>query len=422
MPTSVFQTMAQDATLKAVLDKLGPPAQYEVDSVSVGAASAGTVTLSFVWDNITWTTGSIAFNASAASVASAVQSAIGPGGQLLPANVVVGSGGPLATGAVTLTFQNELVGPVTGQAITPSGLTGGTAAFTRTITGLFGGITDALATTAGNNASGPFMVVGGVDFNGKARPVTLDGGGNIYIDGPFQGTYGSNVPGASVAVGFKDVNGKLNSPAIDAAGALTLQSSGTTGSAAPSKTLLVGGQDSGSLLRPLSIDANGNIGLQPAGAPAATAPSKAVQVAGTDSGGLLRALSVTTAGVVATQDAGAVPEAPLSINKTAFVLNQSGAPPAAVTINQTSTLLLPDSTGVNAINGIRGQAEITNVGNVDCWVSPSLATQVGVVWPIRPGGSLVLTYSGPLSAIQNGTASGSTIGSPVGALSVIEWA
>jgi hypothetical protein len=230
------------------------------------------------------------------------------------------------------------------------------------------------------------------------------------------------VPGAAIQVAFKDVNGKLNAPSVDANGALALQSSGITGSPMPTKTHAVGGVDASGNLRNLAVDALGRLLTQAMGAAAVAAPSEVDQVGGVDPGGNLRPLSVTTAGAVSMQDASAVPEAPLSINGVLFTVNQAGAPPAPLSVGTSSTLLLPDSTGVGAINGVRGEVEIVNVGNVDVWVSPSLATVVGTVWAIRPGGSLVTTYSGPISAIQNGTQSGTTVGSPSPLVSVVEWA
>src|SRR6185437_15029935 len=50
MPTSVFQGLAQDLTVQKLLNVLGAPPTYEVDAVSTGAATAGTVSGTFVWD------------------------------------------------------------------------------------------------------------------------------------------------------------------------------------------------------------------------------------------------------------------------------------------------------------------------------------------------------------------------------------
>jgi len=108
---------------------------YEVDSVALGAATAGTFVLSFLWNGNIYTTAAIAFNATAAAVASAVLAATG--GPALPAGGVVGSAGPLPA-ATTLTFAAGMAGPVTNQTITGTGLTGGTPTFTRTTPGVGG--------------------------------------------------------------------------------------------------------------------------------------------------------------------------------------------------------------------------------------------------------------------------------------------
>jgi lysophospholipase L1-like esterase len=115
-----------------------PIGTYEVDSVGLGAATAGTFTLSFVWQSVTYTTASIAYNASNVAVQAAIVAATGGAGQVLAAGTVTVTGGPLPA-AITITFSGAMYGPVTSQTITPSGLTGGTATFTRTTNGVFPG-------------------------------------------------------------------------------------------------------------------------------------------------------------------------------------------------------------------------------------------------------------------------------------------
>jgi Flp pilus assembly protein TadG len=109
---------------------------YEVDEVSVGKATAGTIVLSFKWNGVVYKTASIAYNASATTVAAAVQAAKGTGGETLPASCVKGAG-ELKT-AVKLTFEGSCTGPVTEQTITPTGLTAGTPSFKRATPGEYG--------------------------------------------------------------------------------------------------------------------------------------------------------------------------------------------------------------------------------------------------------------------------------------------
>lgn len=124
----------------SILQGLAPGANtYEVDSVvTTGIPTGGTFTLSFTYDGENYTTAGIAFNASAATVASAVLAATG--GPALPAGTVAGTGGALPT-AVTLTASGALEGPITNQSANYSGLTGGTnptVTFTRTTPGVAG--------------------------------------------------------------------------------------------------------------------------------------------------------------------------------------------------------------------------------------------------------------------------------------------
>jgi hypothetical protein len=98
-------------------------ATYEVDSVvTSGTPTGGTFTLGFTYNGFNYTTGTIAYNASAATVASAILAATG--GPALPSGTVTGSGGALPT-AVTLTASGALEGPITNQRVVANALTGG---------------------------------------------------------------------------------------------------------------------------------------------------------------------------------------------------------------------------------------------------------------------------------------------------------
>lgn len=244
----------------------------------------------------------------------------------------------------------------------------------------------------------------------------------VFVSGAAaQGTPGGGAPSAAYRIGAKSASDNLfHDIGIDSGGSINLQSNGTDGSPVPSKTTAVGGTD-GSNLQTLSVNSAGAILTQSSGAIGSAAPSVVQTIGGLDTNSQVRAAAVNTSGALAIADASNVPESPLSINGTAFTLGQVGAPSGPMTVNTSSTLLLPDSTGGSAIAGQRGQVEIVNVGNTDISVSPSLATIWGVVWLIRPGGSMVSTYSGPISGISNNTAGGVSVGSPSNLVSVVEW-
>ena len=89
----------------------------EVQTINLGAASAGTITITFDGE----TTASIAFNANAATV----QAALLALPNLNTGDVVV-TGGPLPS-TITLTFGGRYLGQnVPEVTVTPTGLTGGT--------------------------------------------------------------------------------------------------------------------------------------------------------------------------------------------------------------------------------------------------------------------------------------------------------
>jgi hypothetical protein len=89
----------------------------EVQTVGLGAATAGSVTITFDGE----VTGAIAFNATAAQVQTAMEGL----SNINPGDVAV-TGGPLP-GGITLTFNGRYAGlDVPQVVVTPTGLTGGT--------------------------------------------------------------------------------------------------------------------------------------------------------------------------------------------------------------------------------------------------------------------------------------------------------
>lgn len=98
----------------------------EVQTIALGSASAGTVTVEFG----TETTAALAYNASAATVQSALEALEG----IAPGDVVV-TGGPWPA-VITLRFTGQYMGVDVGQvAVTPTGLTGGTVTVSTTTQG-----------------------------------------------------------------------------------------------------------------------------------------------------------------------------------------------------------------------------------------------------------------------------------------------
>lgn len=119
--------------------KVGPfqsgTVNNEVQTLNLGAATAGTVTITFDGE----TTGAIAFNATAATVQTALEAL----SNVSPGDIVV-TGGPLP-GAITLTFGGKYAGVnVPEITVTPTGLTGGTVTVATSTQGgaAAGGATD----------------------------------------------------------------------------------------------------------------------------------------------------------------------------------------------------------------------------------------------------------------------------------------
>lgn len=429
--TSVFAGLAQDATLQTIFEMLGTPPTYEVDSLSTGAATAGSVALAFTWDGIAFTTQSpIPFNASAAAVATIVQSSLGAGNVFLPANSVRATGGPLATAPVVLIFENEMVGPVTAQVVTPTGLTAGTATFTRTTAGSAGGLAGAIANSGGgpNPGSGFPMLLRGQD--GKMyHPATIASGDGIvelgvYVEGgSAQGNVGSGGPASAFHIASRDAGGIMRDIGVDSAGNISLQSSGADGAPTPSKTMLVGGSD-GTNLQNLLVDVLGRLFLASMAVPGTAIPSEIEVIGGKDSNGNAQVASISQQGALATMDSGNVPVSPISVNGVAFVYGQAGAPQGPVTVTQTGPFAgLPDSTGSSSIAGPRGEYSVQNIGNVDICVCQSTTPVWGGGDVIPAYGSYAReSYAGPVSIITQNKRNLVIETSPVALAVLKEWA
>lgn len=135
----------------------------EVQTIGLGAASAGTVTIGFDGE----TTAAIAFNASAA----AVQTALELLSNVEPGDIVV-TGGPLP-GVITLTFGGQYAGEnVPTVVVTPTGLTGGTVTVTP-------------VTAGGSSESNGTETLAGFLLSPVKAPVanTTDVGGALYEHG-----------------------------------------------------------------------------------------------------------------------------------------------------------------------------------------------------------------------------------------------
>jgi hypothetical protein len=111
------QVLAYVASTKKYVPYVGTTAADEVQTIGLGAASAGSVTITFDGQ----TTGSIAYDADA----TAIQAALVALSNVAPGDVVV-SGGPFP-GVATLTFGGAYADVNVPQiTATPTGLTGGT--------------------------------------------------------------------------------------------------------------------------------------------------------------------------------------------------------------------------------------------------------------------------------------------------------
>jgi hypothetical protein len=112
--------------LRTSLNMLNPGGTSEVQTISLGAATAGSITITFDGQ----TTGAIAFDASAATVQTALESL----SNIDPGDVVV-TGGPLPA-LITLTFGGAYEGTDVPQvSVAPTGLTGGTVTVATSVAG-----------------------------------------------------------------------------------------------------------------------------------------------------------------------------------------------------------------------------------------------------------------------------------------------
>jgi hypothetical protein len=143
-----------------------------------GTATGGTlqVTGTNPITGATFTTANIAFNASAATVATAVQTAIGSG------VTVTGGGGALGTAPVTLTFTGAAASrPVPLVALgAASALTGGSVTFAHTTTGRTLLTVKAYASGNSDGSQNPIGIM--------EQTVTSDAAGNVTV---------SDLPGQS---------------------------------------------------------------------------------------------------------------------------------------------------------------------------------------------------------------------------------
>ncbi|MDP9094759.1 MAG: hypothetical protein M3N95_17930, partial [Actinomycetota bacterium] len=183
VPTSVAFDCQTGGFLECILTADANDEQvtgaYEVDTLSLGAASAGSITYAITWQGVTYTTAAIAYNASNATVQAAMLAATGPAAQVLPAGTITVTGGPLPA-AITITYSGAMSGPVTGQNAVPTGLTGGTIAYGVTTAGAGGGPLGTAAYTAGLHSFN--FVQCAVAVNGVVQPQAR--GCNLTINTP----------------------------------------------------------------------------------------------------------------------------------------------------------------------------------------------------------------------------------------------
>lgn len=144
--------MANVSSVDIVLLKGAGTDTNEQQTINLGAASAGSITITFSGQ----TTGSIAYNAAAATVQTALEAL----SNVDPGDITV-SGGPLP-GTITLTFAGQYAGTNVPQVtVTPTGLTGGTVTVNTTVAGVSEDPTLTLkshtASTGGSSANLPVI-------------------------------------------------------------------------------------------------------------------------------------------------------------------------------------------------------------------------------------------------------------------------
>lgn len=164
----------------------------EVQQLIVPGATAGTFTLTFNGN----TTSAIAYNASAATVQTALLALTG-----MYAGDVVATGGTLPNTAVTLTFGGQFTGTNVPQVTTTStGLTGGAAVVTTVSQGFNANINEVQTVTSGGTAGTitftyNSVTTGSVAWNATAATIqtaleglSTIGAGNVSVTGGILGT------------------------------------------------------------------------------------------------------------------------------------------------------------------------------------------------------------------------------------------
>lgn len=128
-------TVAIDNTGRvfAITGAFAPAQVFEIDTITqaTGTTTSGTFTLTFTYGGQSYTTAAIAWNASAATVATAVLAAAGLSGTL------TGTGGILPA-TVTLTASGVLTGTFSGFSVNNALAVGGTYAYAQTTAGVQG--------------------------------------------------------------------------------------------------------------------------------------------------------------------------------------------------------------------------------------------------------------------------------------------
>ncbi len=138
---------------------------YEVDTLHLVSGGSGSTILNFTWRGLVYTTAAINYGATAATVANAVNNALGIPGAF------VGSGGTFGSSDVTLTAQGPLLGPLSNLGHADTTLV---CTFTQTTPGTSG----TLLQTGTNGASSPVLdilnaAIGGTNatwFTGQRLP------------------------------------------------------------------------------------------------------------------------------------------------------------------------------------------------------------------------------------------------------------
>jgi hypothetical protein len=184
------------ANLRTALNQVNSGGTNEVQTINLGAATAGSITITFDGQ----ATGAIAWNATAAAVQTALESL----SNVNPGDVTV-TGGPLPA-TITLTFGGQYAGTNVAQVtVSPTGLTGGTVTVATTTVGAPGptlALSGRLINTQPNYAA---IMLRGRGPGGIMRHATIrralstenvamawDSGGQTMIPVTFEGFYVSD--------------------------------------------------------------------------------------------------------------------------------------------------------------------------------------------------------------------------------------